>query len=308
LSKLSKISAAILLVLLTTMALTTVLTAFAQDEEPLPPPEEEVIPQPEQFPPTIPLPAQDAQIAYVTILAAAGGTTFPAPGAYQYPTGYFYNLTAVPYQGFRFLYWTISGSYLPGHNLPPIVYPDPIPEDFVPKLPDPSTAGWDSLITSQNPLNVICGYGYNFQYQPVFTATSAPSPGTNTIVTLLDALGGSSVVKAGSDTKSAPGTYTYAGGQGLTLEATAADGYAFSYWIATGAGDAPDTVIVDNPADISCQEGTAYSYQPVFTPHAAPAAETGIPDMYFYAAIVVLVIIAIIGLGVALMYRSRNKK
>ena len=308
-SKLAKYSAAILLVLLTTMTLATALTAFAQDEEPLPPPEEEVIPPENQFPPTLPLPPEDVQVAFVTVAAAVGGTTFPAPGAYEYPFGDWFNLTAVPYQGYRFLYWVISGTVLPGHNIPPITYPDPIPEDWVPDLPDPRTAGWDSTITSQNPLNVICGYGYNYQYQPVFTPTSAPSPGNNTIVTLLEALGGTSTEQeAGGAKRSAPGTYTHAGGQTLTLEATAAQGYKFAYWIATGAGDLPDAVIVDNPADISCQEGTAYTYQPVFVPDNAPAAETGIPDIYFYAAIGVLVIIAVIGLGVALMYRSRGKK
>ena len=308
-SKLSKYSAAILLVLLITMTLTTALTAFAQDEDPQPPPEEEVIPPENQFPPTLPLPPEDVQVAFVTVVAAVGGTTFPAPGAYEYPAGAWFNLTAVPYQGYRFLYWVISGTYLPGHNILPIVYPDPIPEDYVPQLPNPATASYDSLITSQNPLNVICGYGYNYQYQPVFVSTSAPSPGNNTIVTLLEALGGTSTVQAtGGQKRSAPGTFTHASGQGLTLEATAAEGYKFAYWIATGAGDLPDTVIVDRIADISCQEGTAYTYQPVFVPDNAPAAETGIPDIYFYAAIGVLVIIAIIGLGIALMYKSRSKK
>jgi len=301
-SKLSKYAATLALILLFSMVLTMASSSvFAQ--EPEPPPTEEEIPPPDQFPPTIPLPPQDAQIAYVTVAAAVGGTTFPLPGLYQYPAGEWFNLTAVPYTGFRFLYWTISGDVLPGHNIPPIVYPDPIPEDFVPRVPDPRTAGWDSLITSQNPLNVICGYGYNYQYQPVFAAISTGSPGNNTIVTLLTALGGTSKVTAGGLSKDAPGTYTYAGGQGLTLQATANDGFAFSYWIATGEGDAPDTVIVDNPADISCQEGTAYTYQPVFVPHEAPSTEQGIPDLYFYIAIVVLVIV-IIGLGVLVLMRK----
>jgi hypothetical protein len=119
-----------------------------------------------------------------------------------------------------------------------------------------------------------------------------------TIVVMLQALGGS--------TDPSPGTYIYASGQGLTIEATADEGYAFDYWIATGSGDAPDTVIVDNPADISCQEGYTYTYQPVFVPHGAETQPSGTPVEYFYAAIIILAIIAVVGIAAALMYRSRG--
>ena len=304
-SKLSKYAAVLMLVLVTSMALTMALNGvYAQDEEILPPPEEEEIPPPNQFPQQIPLPAEDVQEAFVTVLSAAGGATSPAPGTYRYPTGEWFNLTAVPFQGFRFLYWIISGTYVPGHNLPPIVYPDPIPEDYVPALPNPATVGWDSLITSQNPLNVICGYGYNYQYQPVFAPIAAPTAGANlTVVVLLEALGGTSALSEGGVTQNAPGTYTHAAGAKLTLTAAPAEGYEFRYWIAKGP---IDTTVVDNPADISCQEGVTYTYQPVFVP--TTATEPGTPVEYFYAAIAVLAIIAVIGLAAALMYRSRGKK
>lgn len=300
--RLSKYAAVFATVLLISMATGLTLSVVLAQE---PPPTDQTIPAPNQFPPNIPLPAQGAQQAYVTVVAAVGGTTSPPPGVYAYPTGDWFNLTAVPYQGFKFMYWTISGSYLPGHNLPPIVYPNPVPPDWVPDLPNAATAGWDSLITSQNPLNVICGYGYNYQYQPVFAAVSTGNPGNNTIVTLIEAIGGTSKVIAGSVSDNSPGTYYFASGQNLTLEATSNDGYAFAYWIAKGP---IDTTIVDNPADISCQSGTSYSYQPVFVPHNAPAAEPGIPATTFYAIVIVLVIIVVIVLAVALMYRSRAKK
>ena len=299
-SKIAKYSAAIFIFLLTTIVLATALSVYAQDETDQ---TDQVNPQP---PPTFPLPPQGAQQAYVTILAASGGTTNPQPGSYTYTTGYYYNLTAIPYTGNKFLYWTIAGAYLLGHNLPPIQVPDPVPPDWAPSLPSTSTAGWDSLITSQNPLNVICGYGYNFTYQPVFAPTTAPTAGANTtVVTLLQALGGTSKVTAGAVSHSAPGTYTFASGQGLTIKATADDGYAFAYWIATGP---TSTTLASSQEDISCQEGTTYSYQPVFIPHNAPATEQGIPVIYFYVAVIVLIIIAIIGIGAALMYRSRGKK
>jgi hypothetical protein len=304
LSKISRISAALLLTLLITMALTTTLgSVFAQ--EPEQPPTEEEIPLPNQFPPQLPLPGQGAQEAFVTVVAGVGGATFPAPGAYRYPTGEWFNLTAVPYQGYRFSYWVISGSYLPGHNLPQIVYPDPIPEDWVPKLPDPKTIAYDSLITSQNPLNVICGYGYNYQYQPVFSPINAPSPVENTVVSLLSSLGGTSKVTAGSAVKNAPGTYTFASGDTLKITATADSGYEFRYWIAQGP---IDVVVTDNPADISCQEGVTYSYQPVFAKTGSTSGQTGIPTEYFYAAIVILAVVAVIAIAAALMYRSKSAK
>jgi hypothetical protein len=307
LSKIAKYSAAILLVLLTMMALTTVLTAFAQDEEFQPPPEEATPPQPGQYPPNIPLPTVDTNVAYVTVVAAVGGTTSPAPGQYQYPTSdptnpaTYFNITAVPFHGYRFLYWQISGSYTSGHNLPPVLVPEVIPEDYVPTFPSPATAGWDSLVTSQNPLNVICGYGYNFQYQPVFQLITPQSAGNDTIVIMLDAVGGT--------TNPGVGTHTYHQDT-LTLTATPNSGYEFKYWTATGLGDnpGPNQVILDNPADISCQTGYTYQYQPVFVPTGATTGEPGIDMTYVYAAIIVLVIIAVIGIAAALMYRSRAKK
>jgi len=304
--KTKKYSAVLLLVLLASMALTMAPNnVYAQ--EPEPPPTDEEIPLPNQFPPTLPLPQQDTQEAYVTVVAATGGITFPPPGAYKYPKGDWFNLTAVPYKGFKFLYWTISGEYLPGHNLPPIVYPLDPTEDYVPRFPDMRTITWDSLTTSQNPLNVICGYGYNYQYQPVFMSISEPEPGFSTIVSLLTTLGGTSVVKGPSGSSNpAPGTYSFASGQGLTLEATPAEGYDFSYWIATGPGDPHPVAVVDNPVSIECQEGTAYTYQPLFVKEGQTVATEGIPDMYFYAAIVVLVIM-VVGLAVLLMMKSKAR-
>lgn len=306
--KFSKYYTALIVMLLASMALTVAFSAvYAQ--EPEPPPTDEEIPPPNQFPPPRPLPTPDTQEAFVTVIAGVGGITVPAPGAYRYPTGEWFNLTAVPYLGYKFLYWQISGEYTPGHNLPQIIYPTEVPEDYVPKLPDPKTVQWDSLTTSQNPLNVICGYGYNYQYQPVFAPTSAPTPEpeANTVVSLLTTLGGTSVVKGpGGSSSPAPGTYSFAGGQGLTLEATPAEGYAFSYWVATGPGDPHPVAVVDNPVSIECQEGTAYTYQPVFVQEGTTITTEGIPDMYFYAAIAALVVVIIILAALVLM-KSKGK-
>ncbi|TFH23368.1 hypothetical protein E4G67_03205 [Candidatus Bathyarchaeota archaeon] len=280
------------------MILTTALTTFAQDDVP------------EQFPPKPQLPPVDAAKAYVTVAAAVGGTTNPAPGSCEYPTSApndqatYFGITATPYQGYKFLYWVISGAYTPGHNQPAMIVPDPIPEDWVPKFPNAATVDSDSLVTSLNLLNVICGYGYNYTYQPVFTPTSPTTPTANTVVVLLQTLGGTSKVMAGSVSNNAPGTYNFVGGDGLKIQATADQGYSFSYWIVKGQVDG---VFTDNPADISCQDGTTYTYQPVLPSSDGPSSDQGIPEMYVYIIIIMLVIVAIIGFGFALMYKSRSK-
>ncbi len=274
--------------LLFLLASTVFMTlVYAQDQPPQ-----------DQFPPQLPLPGPGAPQAYVIVAPAVGGTTDPAPGSYTYQNNTKFTITATPYSGYRFAYWVISGQYLPGHNLPPAILPDPLPEDWVPTFPSPSTAGWDSLITSQNPLSVICGYGYTYQYQPVFVPTSAPTAQNNTVVIMLEAAGGT--------TDPSPGTYYHSAGEKLTIKATANEDYIFAYWVAKGPVNA---IIVDNPADVSCQENETYTYQPVFFPHGAQAEPLGgTPVVYFYAAIVILAIIAVIAIAAALMYRSRLPK
>jgi hypothetical protein len=274
----------LLLLLLSAIFMTL---AYAQDETPE-----------EQFPPTQPLPGPGQPQAYVIIAPAVGGTTNPAPGSYTYQNTTQFTITATPYSGYRFAYWVISGQYVPGHNLPAVIVPDPLPDDWIPKFPSPQTADWDSLITSQNPLNVICGYGYTYQYQPVFVPISAPTAQNNTVVVMLEAVGGT--------TDPLPGTYFHSAGEKLTIKATANEDYIFAYWVAKGPIDA---IIVGNPADISCQENVAYTYQPVFFPHSAQAEPIGgTPVIYFYAAIIILAVIAVIAVAAALMYRSRAPK
>jgi hypothetical protein len=266
-------------------------TISAQDEEIVPPP----IPD---FPSLIP---QD--VAKVVIIASVGGTTSPTYGEYTYPNNTKFEIKATPNSGYRFSHWVISGSYLPGHNLPPILVPVEIPEDWVPKFPNPSDIEKDSLVTSQNPLNVICGYGYTYQYQPVFVPTSiTPTPIAGTVV-VLEAVGGS--VSPGA------GTYTYVTDAIVTLTATAASGFNFDHWIVSGGplpghGDIENGIVTDNPLTTHAVEGETYNYQPVFSP-AGTTTGGGIPEVYLYAIIVVLVILAAIGIGGMIMYRGKSK-
>src|SRR3990170_2310761 len=205
LNRISKMSLALLVTLLVATLLTT-MTAFAQTET-----------------------------AEVIVVSSIGGTTTPAAGTYTYNYGDTIELTATALEGFKFQYWVIQGIYTPGHNVPPINFPEnaEIDPEWVPDFPSPSTLAMDSLIMSTNPLKIICGYGYTYMYQPVFTPIATPAPGNNSVVIILSGLGGT--------TDPAPGTYTYLADQTVTLKATADSGFDFQYWIAKGAVAGHDT-------------------------------------------------------------------
>ena len=292
LSKLAKYSALFLLVMLaSTVTLSLGPTANAQDEGTYPP-----------NPRALPSPPPSSETAIVAVIASTGGTSDPAPGTYTYNYGDTITLTATPDSGFKFLYWIICGTYTPGHNIPPINYPENAYTDpnWTPSFPPESTLTEDNLVTSTNPLSIKCGYGYTFAYQPVFTPVLGTPPSEdNAVVVVLSATGGT--------TDPGPGTYTYLPDQTIDLEATPDSGFDFQYWIATGTVPGHDAILLDSKLAINCQAGYAYSYQPVFTPVGSTTSGGGVPAEYFYAIIIILVIIAVIGIGAALMYRGRSK-
>jgi hypothetical protein len=294
----AKYSALALLVLLA-FAMLPLVSGQAQDPpiEIIPPrfpvPDPNAVPDP---------PAEDEEAAIVVIAASAGGTTDPEPGTYKYAFAATITLEAMPNSGYRFLYWSISGSYTPGHNQPPINYPVNFEEDpdWVPDFPPLSEANEDSLTLSQNPLQIVCGYGYTYVYQPVFVPTTTQTPTTNVaVVNVLDSVGGS--------TNPTPGTYTYMEGSTIDLQATPDSGYTFLYWVAVGEDGHP-TTLVDNPANIECGYGYTYSYQPMFAPEGTTQDSMGIPAEYLYAIIVALAVIAVILLVLVVMYRGKTKK
>lgn len=290
--KQAKIEASILLALLASMmiiACTTVV--YAQDQEQFPP-----------NPRNLPSPPPSSETAVVAVIASTGGTSNPEPGTYTYNYGDTITLEATPDSGYRFLYWIIQGAYAPGHNVPPINYPENAASDpnWAPTFPSPSTVAQDHLVTSTNPLDIICGYGYTYSYQPVFTPTTPTSPneGNDAVVVVLDAVGGS--------TNPDPGTYRYLEDSTISLTATPDDGYDFVYWVAVGEDGHP-TTIEDNPTNIICGYGYTYSYQPTFAPSDAGQPAAGVP-MEYLAAIIVLAIVAVIAIAAALMYRGKSKK
>jgi len=284
-----KYSKIFLLLLLSSMILLPALNVTsAQDaEEPL-------------FPGFPVLPEQ----ARVIVATTVGGTTDPAPGDYVYPNQTKFEIKAIPDDGYRFAYWSISGEYLPGHNLPPVFIP-PGEETFIPSLQQEAiNVQYDSLITTQNPLDVVHGYGYTFQYQAVFVRTEPVTTAVGGSVVVLDSVGGS--------TSPQPGTYTYSTDAIVTLTATPDADFEFDYWVISGGplpghGTIENDVISDNPLETHAVSGYSYNYQPVFSPVGTETQPSGIP-MYIYAIIIVLVIIAVIGVAAALMYRGKGNK
>ena len=265
----------------------------AQDEEP------PYVPPSPNYPPP---PPETAEQAIVVIVDALGGTTDPQPGTYTYDFADTINIEAMPNSGYRFSRWLISGEYTPGHNIPPIVYPNNIAiddPDYVPDFPAPSSDATDNLVTSTNPLAVICGYGYTYVYQPVFVPTTEAPSTNNAIIVIVDSVGGS--------TTPGPGTYYYAEDTTITLQATPDAGYEFDSWVAVSEEGHPSQ-FTDNPTGIICGYGYTFEYQAMFAPTGnATSTDEGVPSEYLYAIIVVLAIIAVIGIGAALMYRGKNK-
>lgn len=294
-NKFSKYATICLLLLLTSATLLLNLTAYAQDE--IPPEQYPQVPNP--YNPPSPPPSPQTK-AIVVVSASVGGTTNPESGAYTYGEGETVILQATASSGFKFQYWIIRGTYTPGHNEPPINYPENAAADpnWVPAFPSPSAVAEDSLIVSTNPLTVICGYGYTYVYEPVFVPTTAPPATSEAVVVVVDAIGGT--------TNPGPGTYYYLDGSTISLSATPNSGYDFVYWVAVGEDGHPMT-ITDNPTNIVCGYGYTYSYQAMFAPEGATQPSAGVP-MEYLAIIAVLVIVAVIAVVAAVMYRGKSKK
>jgi hypothetical protein len=243
----------------------------------------------------------DVATVLISVSPEEGGTTDPAPGSYTYQDGEVEILTAIPNDGYEFAHWIIEGGFST-ENLPPLIYPinpdtgEPIDIPLPPRVATKST--YESLIVIQNPLAIVCGYGYTYTYRAVFIPTS-PSDRSDAVVVVRDAAGGT--------TNPGAGTYTFAEGSSITLTATASDGYEFQYWTATQQGDmAHPTIIMDNPLSPTCGIGYTYEYQPVFATAGTTTGGGGIAPEILYAIIIVLAIIAVIGIAAALMYRSRK--
>jgi len=246
--------------------------------------------------------AQNEATVLIFVSPEEGGTTDPAPGTYTYQDGEVEILTATPNDGYEFAHWIIEGGFPTENNIPPLIYPinpdtgEPFDIPLPPRISTRST--YESMIVTQNPLAIVCGYGYTFTYRAVFIPT-VPTDRADAIVVVRDAPGGT--------TNPGAGTYTFAEGSSITLTATASDGYDFLYWTATQQSDTAHPVIIEeNPLSPTCGIGYTYEYQPVFATAGTTTGGGGLAPEILYAIIIVLAIIAVIGIAAALMYRSRK--
>jgi hypothetical protein len=112
----------------------------------------------------------------VVILSSVGGTTDPAVGSYTYQNGTTFTMTATASPGFEFHYWIARGSYTPGHFAPPVIIPDETEQ--IPSVPRNIFQGGtiDSVVFSDNPATIQCGFGYTYEYQAVFDPVNASPP------------------------------------------------------------------------------------------------------------------------------------
>jgi len=129
-------------------------------------------------------PAPGSTDAVIVILPSSDGTTNPASGTHNYPSGTVVTLEATPNEGYAFHYWVISGNVTPGHTQGQnsTIITDPETGEIITSIPrPPQLTGLDSLVTDVNPIEIECGFGYTFAYQAVFTPTDetdhSPSPG-----------------------------------------------------------------------------------------------------------------------------------
>ncbi len=146
------------------------------------------------------------------------GTVTPAPGIHRYAEGDVFTVTATPNSGYFFGGWIISvdyGFFTYNDTLvgAPATYSDTVTEDYL---------------------------GMTMGFTAMFTTDSVPVVNPDSIIVTFavnDATMGT--------TNPAPGTYTYADGDSIFVEATAFDGYQFVGWHVAGSyyGDAVDTTL-----------------------------------------------------------------
>lgn len=279
--------------------------------------------------------------ATIIILPAAGGTTSPEPDTYVYAEGTEITLEATPDEGFQFLYWVVSGEFTPnqpgqteGNPNEIIIDGEPLAIVRFPEI--------DFLTFTNNPAQITCGFGYTYEYQPVFVpVTSGIQQPDQVIFDPLDTFGefpmsfsDISLVSVSSTMggMTDPNVGRYIFGENaqptLTLTATPEEGYEFQYWIVTGdympghgAGDPSlDTNVINvNPLEINHGIGHSYNYEAVFTPIDMDTDEPdtqepdithpfGLSSEILTALIVILVIAVIVAILFGLyMYTRRNK-
>jgi PKD repeat protein len=189
----------------------------------------------------------------LTITTTAGGTTNPAPGTYTYASGSSVNVTATPYNNYKFVRWVLDGSNVTdnpitvqmngNHTLNAvfmlltyrltIVSSTGGTTDLGPGV-HIYTNGTSASVTaipdtyyvldywlldgnkagSSNPFTILMMDDHTLQ--PIFAHV-------NYTLTISATTGGT--------TNPIPGTYTYSGGTTVAVNAISGSGYRFDHWV-----------------------------------------------------------------------------
>lgn len=280
--------------------------------------------------------AQSDSDAIIVVLSSVGGNTDPFPGTYNYANGTVITLTATPNEGFEFLYWVASGEFTPGQTAGSIN--DLIIEGEPIIIPPFSISGTDYITFTTNPAQVICGYGYTFQYQAIFApiVIGLEPPQEVEFFDPLDSFG--NFVRFEDTTfvivsSTEGGTTTPDSGRYLlsdqvepdvTLTAFPDEGFEFQHWVVSGSTGDPlldSTIITENPLNIICGRGYTYAYDAVFTQvetdgngdgngDDGPEPEHpffGLSSEIILALILILIIALIIAVVFGIYAYNRNK-
>jgi len=196
----------------------------------------------------------------LTINTTTGGTTSPSPGAYSHPQGTSVSITAIANSGYQFDHWILDGATRTENpititintndsltayftTLPPVQYTltiatttggntNPAPGTYLynqdTSVIITATAqqgyrfvSWnlDGTMYTTNPITVVMNQNHtitaNFEAIPIYT---------------LDI-----TAQTGGTTNPAPGSYQYAEGTSVSIQALPNSGYLFDHWLLDGA-------------------------------------------------------------------------
>ncbi len=192
----------------------------------------------------------------LTITAGAGGTTSPAPGTYYYapyvpPT--VVSVTALPNAHYVFDHWTLDGVTRPGNPISVTMDANhALAAYFVPTYTLTITAGAGGTTnpapgtytyTSGTVVSVTAlpNAGYVFDHWTLDGVIRTGNPisvtmGANHALAAYFVLGYTLTITAGGGgtTNPAPGSYGYAAGTVVTVQASPSSGFVWGYWTLDG--------------------------------------------------------------------------
>jgi hypothetical protein len=210
------------------------------------------------------------------ISAGSGGTTGPAPGAYQYGEGTIVNVAPIPDNGYRFANWTLDGQAITDNPINVTMNADHSLNAIFEALPPPPPEKQYLTIASVNGQTNPTAGTYEIDKNTSVTVTCTPNSGyrfkewlldnisvstASPYVVLMDANHGLVAVceaippppiytlfisaSIGGTTHPSIGTYEYVEGTIVNVAPIPDNGYRFANWTLDGQA------ITDNPINVT---------------------------------------------------------